>query len=85
MHSFFKFPAYIAQITLIRSLENDIGLDTQNHTRTLKTILLGKHISPFNYQTLLNIIYNYLSQTNKSIIIYLLSHLSYYSNFQFNY
>ena len=66
VHFFFYCSAYrLARITLLRSLENDIGLDTHNHTKTLETILFGKHISPNNYNQLLNITYNYLTQTNR--------------------
>ena len=65
-HFFFYCSAYrLARNTLIRSLEDDIGLDTQNHAQTLETILFGKHISPIKYKPLLIIIYNYLTQTNR--------------------
>ena len=67
-HYFLSCPTFnYARISLLSSLENDLGLDTQNHQKLLDTIFHGKHIAPYLHTVLLHHVCTYMSCTNRFI------------------
>ena len=65
-HFFFKCPTYrLARREFFDSLQNDLGLDTQNLTKLLETILHGKHIRPDLRTDLYNIVCKYMAETHR--------------------
>ena len=65
-HFFFHCPTHhIARANLNFRLEAELGLDTDNPTQLLETILFGKFINPQNYNRLLDITYQYLQNTGR--------------------
>ena len=65
-HFFFTCPTYsVARRELLDSLQNDLGLDTQNLDKLIETILHGKHIRPDLHTILYNQVCKYMADTHR--------------------